>query len=127
MYFQIFHRSSHRSSRVTPWLMMTTTIARTVMPANTPVVSNVPSACEITYPRPRVAPRYSPTTAPTIANPRLVCRLAKNPGQRAGHEHVAHQLAFGGAEHADVRDQHPIGVAHALVGAEEHHEEHQRD
>ena len=26
---------------------------------------------------PRVAPRYSPTTAPTIANPRLVCRLEK--------------------------------------------------
>jgi hypothetical protein len=46
--FQYFHRSSHRSSRVTAALAMTTTIARTVMPAKTPVVSNVPSAWEIT-------------------------------------------------------------------------------
>ena len=43
-----FHRSNHRSSRVTPALTMTTTTASTVMPAKTPVVSNVPSACEIT-------------------------------------------------------------------------------
>ena len=40
-----FHRRSHRSSRATPALIINTTTASTVMPANTPVVSNVPSAC----------------------------------------------------------------------------------
>ena len=39
-----FHRSNHRSSRDTPALTITTTTPRTVMPAKTPVVSNVPSA-----------------------------------------------------------------------------------
>ena len=39
---------NQRSSRVTAALTMTTIIASTVMPAKTPVVSNVPSACEIT-------------------------------------------------------------------------------
>src|ERR1051326_4227422 len=72
-----FHRSNHRSNRDTPADAMTTTIASTVIPAKTPVVSNGPSACAMTYPSPCVAPRYSPTTAPTIANPRLVCRLEK--------------------------------------------------
>src|SRR5262249_42701442 len=43
-----FQRSNHRSSRVTPALTMTTTTPSTVIPAKTPVVSNVPSACEIT-------------------------------------------------------------------------------
>ena len=43
-----FHRSSQRSTRATAALTITTTIASTVMPAKTPVVSNVPSACEIT-------------------------------------------------------------------------------
>src|SRR5262249_54881568 len=46
--FQPFHRSNQRSSRDTAMLTITTTTARTVMPAKTPVVSNVPSACEIT-------------------------------------------------------------------------------
>src|SRR5206468_1313054 len=74
---QPFQRNNHRSSRVTPALTINTTTPSTVIPAKTPVVSNVPSACEITYPSPRVDPRYSPTTAPTTANPRLVCRLEK--------------------------------------------------
>src|SRR5207247_5301288 len=43
-----FHLRSHRSSRVTPALAMTTTIASTVIPAKTPVVSKVPSAWETT-------------------------------------------------------------------------------
>ena len=46
--FHDFQRSSHCSNRVTPALAMTTTTASTVIPAKTPVVSNVPSACEIT-------------------------------------------------------------------------------
>src|SRR5438105_4226281 len=42
------YRSNHRSNRVTAALTTTTTMPRTVIPAKTPVVSNVPSACEIT-------------------------------------------------------------------------------
>ena len=40
---------------------------------------------------------------------------------------MAHELAFGGAEHPDVVDQHAIGVAHALIRVEEHDEENERD
>ena len=41
---QPFHRNSQRSTRDTPALTTTTTAASTVIPANTPVVSKVPSA-----------------------------------------------------------------------------------
>ncbi len=42
-----FQRRSHRSSLATPHPTSSTTALSTAMPANTPVVSNVPSACEI--------------------------------------------------------------------------------
>src|SRR6185295_19818480 len=44
---QPFQWSNHFSSRVTPALTMTTTTPSTVIPAKTPVVSKVPSACEM--------------------------------------------------------------------------------
>jgi hypothetical protein len=45
---QAFHRNNQRSNRETPALTINTTTPSTVMPANTPVVSKVPSAWEMT-------------------------------------------------------------------------------
>ena len=45
--------------------------------ANTPLGLKVDCAVAMTMPMPWIAPRYSPTTAPTRANPKLVCKLAR--------------------------------------------------
>src|SRR5581483_6740287 len=50
----------------------------------------------------------------------------ENPGERARDEHMANELPFGRAEHPRVVDQDWIGIANALVGIEEHHEENER-
>jgi hypothetical protein len=52
------------------------TIAMITIAANTPSALNVPCAWEISRPRPRCAPRNSPTIAPISAKPKLMCMLA---------------------------------------------------
>ena len=96
------------------------------MPANTPVVSKVPSACEMTYPRPRVEPEILSHNRAYHRESETGLQAREDPRQRARNQDVADELTLAGAEHPHVVDQHAIGVAHALIRAEEHHEEHQR-
>src|SRR5437868_3974623 len=73
---QILVRRHRPSASVTAQASRSANTVNTRMPANTALMSKVPSACRIRYPTPRDEPRYSPTTAPTKARPTELCRLA---------------------------------------------------
>ena len=92
------------------------------MPAKTPVVSKTPSACAITYPIPCEAPRYSPTTHRDDRQPDAHVQAGKDPGERAGDEDVANQLALRGAEHSGIVDDDALDFADAPIRVEEHDE-----
>src|ERR1700738_3499220 len=70
------HLTSRFSIAVTTASATSATVARITMAAKTPLAVKVFWATTIINPTPLIAPRYSPTTAPTRANPKLTWRLA---------------------------------------------------
>src|ERR1700716_1685574 len=109
------------SSQVMANSAVSATMARMNIAANTPLGLKVACAVAITSPIPWIAPRYSPTTAPTSEKPKLVCRLARI------HDSAEGKITWVDSWRSLAPRMHAVDLTHALEGVEEDDEEHEHD